>query len=58
MFIVELEENCWIADWEGDPGRTVVKENAKTFKTEKEAEKTLKKALKYRDFQNSKLIKI
>ena len=21
---VKLEENCWLADWEGDPGRTIV----------------------------------
>lgn len=30
---------CWFADWEGDPGRTLVKDNAKTFTTKKDADK-------------------
>jgi len=45
---VQANHDCWIADWEGDPGRTLVKENAKLFKTEIEAEKFQSKmALKY-----------
>lgn len=40
---VQANHDCWIADWEGDPGRTLVKENAKTFKSKKEAEKLCKK---------------
>jgi len=41
MFIVELEEKCWIAPWEGDPGRTIVKENAKQFETYNQANSEL-----------------
>ena len=40
---VKANHDCWIADWEGDPGRTLVKENAKTFKSKTEAEKLCKK---------------
>ena len=36
---VQANHDCWIADWDGDPGRTLVKENAKTFKSKKDAEK-------------------
>ena len=36
---VQANHYCWIADWEGDPGRTLVKENAKTFKLKTDAEK-------------------
>jgi hypothetical protein len=36
---VQANHDCWIADWDGDPGRTLVKENAKTFKRKSDAEK-------------------
>ena len=40
---VQANHDCWIADWEGDPGRTLVKENTKTFKSKTEAENLCKK---------------
>ena len=40
---VQANHDCWIADWDGDPGRTLVKENAKTFKRKSDAEKLCKK---------------
>ena len=36
---VQANNECWIADWDGDPGRTLVKENAKTFPNKSDAEK-------------------
>ena len=30
---VELEEGVWLAPWDGDPGLTVVEENAVLFRT-------------------------
>jgi hypothetical protein len=36
-------EPCWIANWDGDPGRTLIKGSAKTFKNKKSAEKLCKK---------------
>ncbi len=55
-YLVELERGCWLADWKGDPGRTVVWANAKRF--EKTAAKTaLTKARRYRTLPNAKIIK-
>lgn len=48
-FIVEFENGgkpCWLAGWSGDPGRTVVKENACKFKSAKKAQTALTKAIK------------
>ena len=58
MFLVKLEKNCWLADWEGDPGRTTVEENAKEFKTFRSAKMALKKALKYREFKNNEILEV
>jgi len=33
MWIVEIDEGVWLAPWQGDPGRTLVKESAKRYKT-------------------------
>lgn len=40
---VQANHDCWIADLDGDPGRTLVRENAKTFKCKSDAEKLCKK---------------
>lgn len=51
MFIVELETGVWLAPWDGDPGRTQVKEYAKTFKSESAAHKAVEEARRYRRFK-------
>lgn len=51
--IVELEPGVWMAPIEGDPGRTLVKENARIFKSENFALLGLKLARKYRPFVNA-----
>ena len=48
--IVMLERGVWLANWEGDPARTLKIDNAKRFKTKKAASAALKKARKYRPF--------
>ena len=55
MYIVELESGVWLADWEGDPGRTVVKENAQKFQIERQAIRALKKAREYRPFNYAQI---
>lgn len=30
-YVVEVGENCWLARWSGDPGRTLVFEDAKRY---------------------------
>lgn len=40
MYIVQFENNgavYYLADWEGDPGRTKERDRAKQFKTDKDA---------------------
>lgn len=39
---VQANHDCWIADLDGDPGRTLVKGNAKTFKRKSDAKKLCK----------------
>ena len=53
MYVVELQDGCWLADWPGDPGRTIVFENAKVFKTFLSAEKALNKARLCRPLKDS-----
>lgn len=55
MYIVELEKGVWLADWEGDPGRTLNKENAKQYKRKNWAKHGLKMARNYRSFEKAKI---
>ena len=32
-YVVEIQPDCWVAPWSGDPGRTCVIDNARTFDT-------------------------
>jgi hypothetical protein len=57
MFIVKLEHGVYLAEWEGDPGRTLQMTHAKEFETEVEANKALKKAQKIRPFKGAVVIK-
>ena len=57
-FIVRLENECYIAAWEGDPGRTIIKGHAKIFKSIESANKALAKARKYRPFVNATVVVI
>lgn len=52
-YIVQLCFECWIAPWDGDPGRTCKIENARRFSSRKQAERALVNARKYRDFPDA-----
>lgn len=56
-YILELEPGVWLADWAGDPGKTLVKENAKTFKTRTDAANALKEAREFETFNDAKITK-
>ena len=58
MYAIELEKGVYIAPWTGDPPRTLVLDNAKTYKTKSEAYKDIAKALKYRNFKSLKIIEL
>lgn len=52
-FVVKLQRGCWLADWPGDPGRTLVIDNAKRFDSFEKAARALMRARKYRDFTDA-----
>lgn len=55
MHIIELEHGVWLADWAGDPGRTLVKVNAMPFDTVVVAEKALQVARQFHPFADAKI---
>ena len=54
-WIVQLEPGVWVADIEGDPGRTVVRDNAKRFRNLVTAGKAVTAARKYRPFKGASI---
>ena len=59
MWIVELDKTCWLAPWAGDPGRTLVRDSARKYKSEVAAERSLaraKKAYPFRDLSEAKIV--
>lgn len=52
-YVVQLQFGCWVADWEGDPGRTLKLANAQRFPTERKAYNALERARKYRPFKEA-----
>jgi hypothetical protein len=54
-FIVQLEEGVWIAEWDGDPGRTLDRNHAKPFDSFKAAKVALKMAREFRDFPTARI---
>lgn len=57
MFILKFKnQDCWIAPWEGDPGRTLVRESAKEFKSEEQARKFANKMIKENSLRKFSLV--
>ena len=57
-YIVELEPGVWVADIDGDPGRTVVEANAQRFERATAACAALSEARRYRPFRRAAVVKI
>lgn len=57
-FIVEIETGVWLAPWEGDPGRTLVRSSAKRFVTRQSARRALANACMYHPFKAAKIEEI
>ncbi len=57
-YIIELEDSVYLADGQGDPPRTLVKSNAKSFSSMGSAYQSLKKALTQRNFKNPRVIEL
>ena len=47
-YIVQIGKDCWLAPWEGDPGRTLVKDSARRFSSITSANRAITEARKVR----------
>ena len=55
-YLVQLEDDCWVAYWPGDPGRTMSIDLAKAFETPQAAAGSLRYAKRFRKFENAKIV--
>ena len=58
MYIVQLEDGVWLADGEGDPCRTNVKDNAKQYEKFSNAKRGLSNARYYKPFVNARIFEL
>jgi hypothetical protein len=54
-WIVQLEAGVWLAQWAGDPGRTLVRETAKRFPSITSARRGLDGARRLRFFPQARI---
>ncbi len=54
-WIIQLEPGVWLAPWDGDPGRTLCRENADCFTSRVFAGIALVCAREYRPFTAAKV---
>ena len=57
-YIVELESGVYLAPWSGDPGRTLVRDNAMVYSTRRKAMSALFNAQSHRPFKNGRIVKL
>lgn len=60
-FVVQIAENCWLADVDGDPGRTMVLQFARRWKSEKAAQRALNRAKRenrHRHFNDATVVQV
>ena len=55
LYVVQLDDGCWLADGEGDPPRTLVKANARRFTTPLKAGRGVHAARQYRPFRRAEI---
>ena len=57
-WIVELQPGFWLAEWSGDPGRTLLKTSARKFATQCGAFRAIAHASKFRDMRGARVEKL
>lgn len=55
-YICKLETGVFIATWSGNPGRTLVLENAKRFNFKSTAWRAIERAQRIRPFKNANVL--
>lgn len=58
MFIVQLEPGVWLADGEGDPPRTLDRQQAEPYATPASAGRALLHARKFRPFDSARIERV
>ena len=58
QYIVELESGVWLARWECNLGKTLLKKYAAKWTKEVRAKKALAKARKVLPFENAKVVRL
>jgi hypothetical protein len=56
MYVVELEEGVWLAAWNGEPGCTICRTNARVFQDIGLAKRELEAARKWNEFEGAKVV--
>lgn len=57
-FVVEISKDCWLAAVDGDPGRTLVREHARRYRTRHGARTALGMARRWRPLPNAKIYEV
>ena len=57
-YVIELQHGCWVADREGDPGRTILPIYAQRFNSRAEAARKLEECKNYRTLKKAQIIEI
>lgn len=52
-WIVTMDNDMWFAPWNGDPGRTCIRNSAKIYRTERKAERAIGEAKQMYPGRNS-----
>lgn len=57
MYILKFEDiECWIAPWDGDPGRTLVRESARQFDSKEKVKRFKQRYLRENKHRKFNLI--
>lgn len=57
-YVVELEHGVWLAEWSGDPGRTLDRSNAKVYANYEDAVRGRARSRRMRKFADAKIISL
>jgi hypothetical protein len=57
-WVVEIETGLWLATWVGDPGRTLLPQNARRYNSISSATMGLAMARRFRPFLDAKIYEL
>lgn len=57
-YLVEIEPGVWLANWQGDPGRTLLQSSARKYKSERAAKYAIARARRYSKFEEARVVTV